>query len=76
MTEHDKASSCRGVSTHSGREDKVRQADCVIILTDCTSIDYEIVAANVLSIVDTHNVIKCCRQRVFRLGDGATGQCV
>jgi UDP-N-acetyl-D-glucosamine dehydrogenase len=54
--------------------DALRRADCVIILTDHTSVDYDAVAANARLIVDTRNAIKCRSSHIFRLGDGVTGQ--
>jgi UDP-N-acetyl-D-glucosamine dehydrogenase len=48
----------------------VRDGDCVVILTDHSSVDYGMVEANARLIVDTRNAIKHNDRHVFRLGDG------
>jgi UDP-N-acetyl-D-glucosamine dehydrogenase len=48
----------------------VHSADCVVILTDHTSVDYGMVEANAQLIVDTRNAIQHKGPRIFKLGDG------
>jgi len=48
----------------------VRDADCVVILTDHSSVDYTMVEENAQLIVDTRNAIKHKGAELFRLGDG------
>jgi UDP-N-acetyl-D-glucosamine dehydrogenase len=50
--------------------DVVRSADCVVILTDHSSVDYTMVGDNAQLIVDTRNAIKHKDSKLFRLGDG------
>lgn len=38
--------------------DEVRHADCVIIVTDHTNVDYDMVRQNAKSVVDTRNVLR------------------
>ena len=46
----------------------VKQYDCVVIVTDHTSFDYEMLVAEADVIVDTRNAIKKPYPHVFRLG--------
>jgi UDP-N-acetyl-D-glucosamine dehydrogenase len=48
----------------------VRGADCVVILTDHSSVDYAMVEEFARLIVDTRNAIQHKSPKVFRLGDG------
>jgi UDP-N-acetyl-D-glucosamine dehydrogenase len=43
-------------------------ADCVVILTDHTSVDYDALAATASLVVDTRNAIRNAHPHVFRLG--------
>ncbi|MHB8107506.1 MAG: nucleotide sugar dehydrogenase [Candidatus Cryosericum sp.] len=52
----------------------VRSADCVVILTDHSSVDYVMVEDNAQLIVDTRNAIKHKGPKLFRLGDGTDGR--
>ena len=52
----------------------VRSADCVVILTDHSSVDYTMVEENAQLIVDTRNAIKHKGPKLFRLGDGTDGR--
>src|SRR5664280_86700 len=52
----------------------VRSADCVVILTDHSSVDYTMVEENAQLIVDTRNAIKHKGPKLFRLGDGTEGR--
>ena len=36
----------------------VREADCVMIVTDHSSLDYGLIAANARAIVDTRNALR------------------
>jgi UDP-N-acetyl-D-glucosamine dehydrogenase len=54
--------------------DVVRSADCVVILTDHSSVDYTMVEDNARLIVDTRNAIKHKSAKLFRLGDGTDRQ--
>lgn len=46
----------------------VAAADCVVILTDHTDIDYEELVSQAKAVVDTRNAIKGSAHKVFRLG--------
>jgi UDP-N-acetyl-D-glucosamine dehydrogenase len=52
----------------------VRSADCVVILTEHSSVDYAMVEENAQLIVDTRNAIQHKSSKLFRLGDGADRQ--
>jgi len=54
--------------------DVVRSADCVVILTEHSSVDYVMVEDNAQLIVDTRNAIKHKGPKLFRLGDGTDRQ--
>ena len=43
-------------------------ADCVAILTDHQSVDYELVRRSARLIVDTRNTIQGAHQAIFKLG--------
>ncbi len=42
--------------------------DCVLILTDHTNIDYELIAREAKLVVDTRNAIKKSQKNIFKLG--------
>ena len=46
----------------------LRQYDCVVIITDHKTLDYDVIAAEAELIVDTRNAIKKPHPHVFRLG--------
>ena len=46
----------------------LNQVDCVVILTDHSSIDYESIAAAASLVVDARNAIKSRHPHVVRLG--------
>jgi len=52
----------------------VRSADCVVILTDHSSVDYTMVEENAQLIIDTRNAIQHKSPKLFRLGDGTDGR--
>jgi len=52
----------------------VRSADCVVILTDHSSVDYTMVEENAQLIIDTRNAIQHKSPKLFRLGDGTEGR--
>jgi UDP-N-acetyl-D-glucosamine dehydrogenase len=54
--------------------DVVTSADCVVILTDHSSVDYTMVEDKARLIVDTRNAIQHKSPKLFRLGDGTGGQ--
>jgi UDP-N-acetyl-D-glucosamine dehydrogenase len=52
--------------------DTLGAADCVVILTDHRSFDYDAIVAHARLIVDTRNAIKTPHPHVFKLGGGRT----
>ena len=50
--------------------DVVHAADCVVILTNHSSVDYAMVENNAQLIVDTRNAIEHKGPKIFKLGDG------
>jgi UDP-N-acetyl-D-glucosamine dehydrogenase len=48
-------------------EKAIREADCLLILTDHSNIDYELVKKNANIIVDTRNAIKGSSPKLFKL---------
>jgi UDP-N-acetyl-D-glucosamine dehydrogenase len=54
--------------------DVVRSTDCVVILTDHSSVDYAMVENSAQLIVDTRNAIQHKSPKLFRLGDGTDGR--
>ena len=51
----------------------LKRADCTVILTDHSTVDYDLVLKNSDIIVDTRNAIKTIDVRVFKLGGGLNG---
>ena len=58
-------------SLSSLSKDALSSADCVLILTDHSSIDYNFVLDNSNIVVDTRNAIKQKSSKLFKLGDGS-----
>ena len=44
-------------------EEEIRKADCVVIATDHSCLDYEMLGANARQIVDTRNAMKRVRHK-------------
>ena len=47
----------KGYQSVALTSDEVRHADCVMIVTDHTNVDYDMVRRNAKSVVDTRNVL-------------------
>jgi UDP-N-acetyl-D-glucosamine dehydrogenase len=48
--------------------DTLRQADCVVIITDHKAFDYQAIAAAAPLVVDSRNAIKTAHKHVFKIG--------
>ncbi len=52
-------------------KDALSSTDCILILTDHSSVDYNFVLENSNIVVDTRNAVKQKSSKLFKLGDGS-----